>query len=163
MNRRLRGVLGTALVWGVGWSAIGLGAGWLQVVALRLAGISIPMAPARLVILVALRWAVFGVVAGSIFALALWYVGRRAGSLAALSPRRAAAWGAGAGVVLPLCVVALLAAGGAAVPLAAVLMLVVTGGVFGAGTAAGTVAVARRAPEPLGVARDMTALAPPVA
>jgi len=161
MNRRLRGVLGTALTWGAGWGVVGLGVGGLQAVALRAAATPIPMELTRFVALVTLRWAAFGLVAGTLFALALWYAGRRAGAVGVLAPRRAAAWGALAGVVLPLALVALLAAGGAVIPLATVLTLLVTGGAFGAGTAAGTVAIARRAPAPVGAGADVPSLSRP--
>lgn len=159
MNRRLRGVLGTALTWSAGWAAVGLGVGGLRAAALRAADLQVPMELWRFVALGTFRWAAFGLVAGTLFALALWYAGRRVGSLDALAPSRAAVWGLGAGVALPLCVIGLLAAGGAAVPLVAMLPLVVTSGVFGAGTAAGTVALARR-PAPL-VAGGQAATLPP--
>ena len=160
MNRRLRGVIGTALTWGTGWAVIGLGVAGLQAVALRASGVRVPMQLERFIALVTIRWAVSGVVAGTLFALALWYVGRRLGSLAALSPRRAAVAGALAGVALPLVVAPLLVVSGVAVPLTVLLPFVVTGAAFGAGTAAGTVALARRAPEPLGAGPDAVLSSP---
>ena len=160
MNRRIRGVIGTALTWGAGWAAVGLGVSGLRAVALRAADVQVPIDLWRFVALGTLRWAAFGLVAGTLFALALWYVGRRVGSLGALAPSRAAAWGLGAGVALPLCVIALLATGGAAVPLVAMFPLVITSGVFGAGTAAGTVALARRGPAPLAAGGQTTSLLP---
>jgi hypothetical protein len=124
---------------------------------------AVPMELERFVAVVTLQWAVSGIVTGTIFALSLWYIGRRTGSLGALSRRRAAAWGALAGVALPLGFGALLTAGGIGVPLAALLPLVATGAAFGAGTAAGMITLARRAPEPLAARRGAPALSPPVA
>jgi hypothetical protein len=159
MNRRLRGVLGTALTWSVGWGILGLVEAALR--SLPYKGVRIPIDPMRFVITVTLNRAIFGFVSGALFALALWYVGRRARGLGALSTRRVAAWGMVAGSVLPAGVVALLTATGVAIPLPPLLMMIATGGLFGAGTAAGTVAIARRAPEPLAVGSAATALAPP--
>jgi hypothetical protein len=163
MNRRLRGVIGTALIWGAGWAVVGLAVAGLQAVALRASGVRVPMQLERFVALVTLRWAVSGVVAGTLFALALWYVGRRGGSLGALSPSRAAVAGTLAGIALPLVVAPLLVMSGLAVPLTVLLPFVVTGAVFGAGTAAGTVALARRAPAPLAAGSDAPTLSPPAA
>lgn len=150
MNRRLRGVIGTALTWGAGWAVIGFGVSSVQAIALRAASVPMPIGLWRFVTMVTLRWATSGLVAGTLFALALWYVGRRVESLGALSTRRAAAWGLGAGIAVPLCIVALMIASGIAVPLLAMMPLVVTSALFGAGTAGGTVALARREPTALG-------------
>ena len=161
MNKRLRGVLGTALTWGAGWTVIGLAVGALQAIGLRAAGITIPMETSRFLALVTLRWTVFGIVAGSLFALALWYAGRRMTSFRALSGRRAALWGLGAGATLPLGFSAFLVAGGNSVPMIALVPFVITAGLFGAATAGGSVALARRAPE-LSAGSDTRALTPPI-
>lgn len=102
MLRRLRGVLGTALTWGAGWTVIGSVIGGAQVLALRTAGSPIPMTLSRFIVLVTLRWAVFGAISGALFALVLWYAGRRVASLSVLSTIRSAGWSALAGAVVPL-------------------------------------------------------------
>jgi hypothetical protein len=164
MNRRLRGTLGAALIWGIGWTGLGLAVSAVKLAAL--AALDAPVAELAPVVLgSALRWGLFGVVAGVLFALPLRRLGRRAGSLQALSARRASLWGGIAGAVLPLGVMASLT-GGAGVPGAAALLYVGVGVAFGSATGAGTVALARRAPgstRSLDAGQRLADLAPPVA
>jgi hypothetical protein len=162
MNQKTRATLGTVMMWSVGWAACGLALGVLRLALVAALGAWHP-APLLLLLLPALRWAVLGAAAGALFALALRRSGRRLPSLEALSPPRAAVWGAGAGLALPLGVlVAALALGAVAWPAALVLGVLGLGAALGAGTAAGTVAIARRAPVALAAPRPGP-LPPPVA
>jgi hypothetical protein len=149
MLRRLRGILGTALTWSAGWTAVGLTTGAVKVLMLRAAGLALPMESWRFVLIGTVRWTVFGAVAGILFSLGVMIATRRLRSLSSLSPRRAAWWGLGAGIVFPLVVVGGYAAVSGAPLLIRLLPLVVTSGVFGAGTAAGMLVLARRVPDSL--------------
>ena len=114
---RLRGIVGTAVAWGAAWAVPGL-----------LAGVP--------------QWILVGALAGAGFATALTMAERRR-RLEQLTLGRVAAWGA-LGAVVSAAVatpVLLLATGGA---LQLLPFLAAVGG-LGAGSAAGTVAVAQRA------------------
>jgi hypothetical protein len=147
MTRRLRALLVMTVTWAAGWAVIGLGTTGLQAVALGDA--RMPIHSGGLVLLVALRWAATGAVAGALFAAGLWLAGRRGATLGALPPRRVAVWGAaiGAGIVALCGIGARVAAVQAEVPLAVGLVWVVIGAAVGATTGAALVALARRAPE----------------
>lgn len=115
--RRLRGAVGMALTWGVAWAVPGL-----------LVGVP--------------QWILVGLIAGAGFSVVLGIAERRH-RLEELSLPRVAAWGAvgavgSALVAMPLL---LLISGGA---LAVLPFLSVVAG-LGAGSAAGTLAIARKA------------------
>jgi hypothetical protein len=162
MHRKTRGTLGTVVTWSAGWALFGLALGALRVVLLSALG-GAHQAPLVVLAVPVLRWAVLGAAAGAFFAFLVRRAGRRVPSLEALSARRAAAWGAAAGLALPLGVLAaMLALGPVAWPAALVLGVLGIGVALGAGTAAGTVALARRAPAGLATGPRTPAL-PPVA
>ena len=138
--RRTRGVLVAATLWAVAWSVVGLALG---LVAWAFAG---PFPdPAAMIVVAAIRWAALGGVGGAAFALALAAAERQATSPEALSTARVARWGALGGAVLPLLLLPLfwashpgaLGIGVFLVPLASAL---------GAGSATGSLRLARRAP-----------------
>ena len=118
--RRVRGLLGTALVWGTAWGGLTaagalLGGDWIGALTSGLAHF------------------VVGAVAGGTFA-GLLAIGERGRSLADLSPLRVAIWGATGGTLLAPLQYLIAPALGVAWP-----------GLVGAGLAVGSLALARRA------------------
>jgi hypothetical protein len=95
--RRIRGVFGMTLLWGAGWSLIGLvlGGGLWTVDRSGLV-------TGAVVLAAMLRWAALGAMGGAVFALALSVAERGERSADVLSSRRVARWGALGGAVLPL-------------------------------------------------------------
>lgn len=116
--RRIRGVIGTALTWGVGWSLVGLAGG-------------VPV----------LNWGVPGVIAGAGFAVALAIAGRRR-TLSEIPVWSAAGWGALGTVGAVLVATPLLFL---MMPALKIVPFIGVLAVLGAGSGAGTLAVARRA------------------
>ncbi len=152
LPRRLRGLLGVVVLWILAWTLFALVETTLSVLYLRSMG-----APLDLLLglypQVARRAAGFGLVAGLLFAAVLALRGRHLRTVDALSPRRAALWGAAAGLVLALPMLAVsLATGTLGVWYSGVLIKLAIGAAVGAGTAGGAVALARRVPDGTGVA-----------
>ena len=116
--RRTRGIIGTALTWGVGWSLIGLAGG-------------VPV----------LNWGIPGAIAGGGFAVALAIAGRRR-TLREISVGSAAGWGALGTVGAVLLAMPLLLLMMPALKIGPVLAVLA---VLGAGSGAGTLAIAKRA------------------
>lgn len=110
--------------------------------------------------MIVLNWSFVGAISGAIFAVALSVAERRTGSLDALSMRRVAAWGAVGGVGLPLL---LLPYYFATIPNALGFAATVTvmNGVLGAGAAAASLSLARRAGAELPSASRASVLEPP--
>lgn len=132
--RRIRGAIGIGLTWAVAWG----GAGTILMLTMLLATGNRPDPPFPLM------FSAFGFVAGIVFTGVIGLVEdpRR---LDQMSLRRFAAWGAAVGFVLSAIFVIVVAL---AADLAFLRNLVVVGPVFaaaGAASAAGTLAVARRA------------------
>lgn len=101
--RKLRGIIGMGLLWGVVWGLLGFLLGALQVLpgVLRLA--PLPFIVARLVGS-AFGWGIWGGLSGATFGGALMLAeGRR--SLADLSIARMGFWGAVGGLTLPVLVI----------------------------------------------------------
>jgi hypothetical protein len=146
--RRIRGALGTGLTWAVAWG----GAGTIVMLGFLLRTGSRPDAPFPLV------FGVFGFVAGVIFSGVLGLVeGRR--RFDQMSLPRFAAWGAAGGFVLAAAFVLVVSLAGDP---AFLWNLVVAGPLFAvaaAGSAAGSLALARRAQdrELLEMTEDATA------
>ena len=129
MNRllkRIRGIVGTGVTWALAW--VGLGA-----VVGALVGY-----PVGFLFRIALSNSVSGFLAGSAFA-AILSVAERKRTLEGLSLKRVALWGAIGGGLLSFLPMAY------GVPLAYLLGPLLINGGIGAGMAAGSVALARRA------------------
>ena len=159
-RRRVRGLLGIAALWSAAWSLYSLLETTVAVLHIRSLG-----GPVALMLPLygqhAARAAVFGLVAGALFAAALALRGRALGSVDALSTRRAAVWGGAAGAVLALpLLVGSLASGALGMVAGAVLLKLAVGMAIGAGTAGGAVALARRAPDALAAPRGVGTLPP---
>jgi peptidoglycan/LPS O-acetylase OafA/YrhL len=147
--RRIRGAIGTGLTWAVAWGGVGT----IVMLGFLLRTGSRPDAPFPLV------FGVFGFVAGVIFSGVLGLVeGRR--RFDQMSLPRFAAWGAAGGFLLAAAFVLAVSLTGDP---AFLWNLVVVGPLFAvaaAGSAAGSLALARRAqdPELLQTTKDVTAV-----
>jgi hypothetical protein len=132
--RRIRGIVGTALTWAAGWGILGAVVSALSIVA---SGPWDGPPVAKMVFLGALFLATYGFIAGLVFSLVVLAAERRR-TLHQLTLPRVTAWGGLGGVLM------------AAVPVAATGPSVLTGvfllmsGLLGAGSAAASLAVARR-------------------
>lgn len=129
MNRilqRIRGVVGTGLTWAAAWVGLGAGIG-------ALAGLDL-----QFILQIALGNSVSGFLAGSAFA-GILSVAERNHSLEELSLKRVAIWGALGASALTLLPLAY------GVPVGYLLAPILINGTIGAGMAAGSVAMARRA------------------
>ena len=124
--QRIRGVMGTALTWALGWGGLSAVFGILGGVPLRFMG------------MYALSGMVQGAIAGGSFALLLTVLERRH-TLEELSLKRVAIWGGLGGLALACLPVAF------GLPWAMILRPLIFDGLKGAGFAAGSVALARRA------------------
>ena len=147
--RRIRGALGMGLTWAIAWG----GAGMIVALGFVLASGSRPDAPFPLL------FSAFGFVAGVIFSGALGIVERRR-RFDQMSLPRFAAWGAAAGLLLSTIFVLAVSLAGDPTFL---WNLVVVGPAFAAaaaGSAAGTLALARKAQdrESLETTQDGTAV-----
>ena len=136
--RVLRGIVTTAVTWAVVWvpvSLIPFGIGSL---------FGSPL-PARVYLTIIIGQAVVGAVNGTVFATILAVAGRRK-SFETLSLRWIAVCGAVGGALLPFLGRAALIAADFPIPASALLSTLITNGVLGAGLAATTLSLARRAP-----------------
>ena len=140
--RRIRGAVGMGLTWAAGWSVVGTvlwGAGSL----LFLDGIFLDgtrVGPATEVAIVPFTFGVVGLVSGAIFSMVLGLAERRL-RFAQMSLTRFAAWGAAGGALLSILV---LIAESGQIGLSELIFLGVWP-LMGAGSAAGSLALARRA------------------
>ncbi len=139
--RRLRGILRTALVWGIAWTLPGIV--WVRGL-LWLTHAQVPGLGGVFWSSVIQNWTLVGAISGALFALVFSAAERRTHSLESLSMRRFAMWGAIGGAGLPLILFPAMArmipsAIGQALGAAAVY------GLLGAASAAGSLRLARRA------------------
>ena len=146
--RKLRGALGTAVTWAIGWGIVGFAAisGGVFVFG---GPVSFWGTVGPLTAITALS----GFVGGTVFSLVLG-AGYRRRSLSELKPGRMALWGAGAALLIPA---ALLGVGLIIhIPLEPALVAVVGVGLgaMGAGTAGGMVWLAQKADGGLGGGED---------
>ena len=161
--RKVRGAIGTALTWALGWTPIG--AAWAAYVWLSVRDALPPGAEPslfRVLAVVVGAWALSGAASGAVFAGVLALAERRR-RLEELPVSRVALWGALGGLAVPAAVfVALRVVYGVnAVYLSALLSSAAVSLSLGAASAAGTLLLARRAPEPaLAAAADDYALLP---
>lgn len=132
--RRIRGAVGMGLTWAAAW--FGAGLVLLMVVGFGAADVPFP-----------LGFGLFGFLAGVTFSGILGIVERRR-SFEDLSLPRFAGWGAAGGLLLSVVVALVAALGGDAVLLHNLPFLGPLFAVAGAGSAAGSLALARRAEEP---------------
>lgn len=96
--RRIRGVLVTALLWGIAWLPVGLAVGIYRALT-----ISIDFGAGfywRIISGSALVWAVWGAISGAVFATLLALLERRR-NVDTLSSRRTAVWGALGAMAVP--------------------------------------------------------------
>jgi len=133
--RRIRGAIGMGLTWATGWAPVGAVTGWITglVLGFPLGGIAVNYA---------VMFGVLGFVGGTIFSTVLRITeGRR--TFDELSLPRFVGWGALGGLVLGGLSVMIGLLGAGLGTLGAVMAGVAT--LLGAGSAAGTLAIARRA------------------
>lgn len=128
--RKLRGVIGTGLTWAVGWAAVSVGLSLLGGVPFRFLG------------QVAFSGLAQGFIGGSAFAVILSIAERRH-TLKELSLGRVALWGGIGGMFLLFPATLYLLP--TRIPSVSLLMPLFIDGLLGAGFAAGSVALARRA------------------
>lgn len=133
--QRVRGAIGIGLTWAAGWAPLGALTGWVTAAAFG-------FPPAVVATNYAVTFAVLGFVGGTIFSTVLRLTeGRR--SFEQLSLPRFVAWGALGGLVLGGIAVAVSLLGAGFTTLGAVIVSAST--LLGAGSAAGTLVVARAA------------------
>lgn len=142
--RRLRGAVGTALTWAMGWAPVG--AVWAGYIWLTIRSEFAP--PFWTIIYPISMWALWGAVGGTAFSGALAFAERRR-QVDELSVRRVALWGALGGLAMPVAVFAMLRLvygmqGGYLAPLVSMGAVSLS---LGAGSAVGTLLLARRAPD----------------
>ncbi len=131
--RRIRGVVGTALTWAAGWAGFAF--------ILSLTGYFGALGTVQVYAAVAALWAVVGFVGGAIFSVVLGIAERRR-SFDEMSLPRFAVWGAVGGLLLAI---PWLTGAGPPPALSEILGTGVVMGLLGAGSAAGSLALARRA------------------
>lgn len=143
MLRKLRGALGTALTWAVGWAVTAFAA---SSVAFLFIGRGLWL---DLVLQTTAAAAIFGLAGGATFSLVLGAIPWRR-RLTELRARRMALWGAGAGLLAPVALTFFAVATGARAQadVLAFVMLLFSG--LGAATAGGTVKLAQQASKRLG-------------
>ena len=151
--RRARGVLGIALIWGIPWFVMGGAVGLYGMANTPTKG---PEANLRFVGWMALGWALWGFLSGGIFALAVAGLERRR-TLAQLSGRRVALWGALGALALPTAFLGFVWATGGSVTWQGLAVTLPVSAALGAGCAAGTLALAQRGASRVG--RDPEAAA----
>lgn len=142
--RRTRGVLRTAGVWAAAWSVPGFV--WMSIFAYRSSFDRFDLLGFAWSIL--LNWTAAGAICGSLFALTLSVAERRQSSLAGLSMRRVATWGAIGGALLPLALFPMYPAS-LPNPLRQLEVTMVIFGILGAASAVASLHLARREPLPL--------------
>ncbi len=138
--RRLRGALGTAVVWAVGWA----GASVVVTSVLQLLGIGTTGLPFwQFAIVVAQNFAGFGFLCGGAFSLFLGVAGRKK----SLEELNAGLFGAGgavvAGIFLPVFTMVVNGLGGSPTPMAAVASMSGIAATLGGLTAFGTIKLAQ--------------------
>ncbi|MBV9772364.1 MAG: hypothetical protein JO040_00345 [Gemmatimonadetes bacterium] len=154
--RRLRGIASTSLLWAVAWGLVGAPAyGVLEVY--RNFQYGLPFSSDALLphmVIGAVFLALYGFLSGGAFSTVLALVERRS-KPEDLSMRRVTAWGAlgGVGILLLNAVLMLLFEGSLPGDMIPVLVIM---GTLGAGCAAGSLALARRAPDPKGTGEAFT-------
>lgn len=131
-RRRIRGAIGLGLAWGIAWFGAGL------VLALMFPGAADVPFP--------ILWGFFGFVGGVIFSAVLGIVERRR-SFDQMSLARFAGWGGIGGFLLCGAFVSIVAMFGETMPLEHFGLLGPVFTVAGAGSASGSLALARRAKE----------------
>lgn len=149
LARRLRGIAGLAAAWAVTWSALGI----LPSVAVQIfwfARHQTEMLSAwRVAVMVANGiplWGIWGAISGTVFAV-LMMLREREGSVGTLSARRIAAWGAFAGLPIPLLSTALMLTHARSLTVVpAVIGVIGVGALLGMACGVGSLALARRAP-----------------
>ena len=150
--RKLRGALGTALIWALGWGAIGF-----VVIAVLLLAVGSRDFYWETVIAFSLSSALSGLVAGATFSLVLGTLYRRR-HLSELSPLRMALWGAAAALLVPLGTLAAADTVGLQLETGVVAGMVLTMSGLGAATAGGTVRLAQAADRGLGAPAGVASL-----
>jgi hypothetical protein len=140
--RRIRGVLGTAMLWSIAWAPLGIA--WsttVWITAGRTAqGDWAPFPPVLGPMIMCAFW---GFIGGALFATALALVGRREASVASLRVRRVGLLGGIVGAVLPLVYSGVGVALGIATYVPSMLLIGLCGAV-GAGVASSALRIAQR-------------------
>jgi len=140
--RRLRGILGTALVWTVLWLPVSLVMAIYRYLPLNR---DFPVSPVKLIAVATLAWSVWGGLSGALFATILAIAERRR-TFSQLSARRVAAWGALGAIALPGAILSIAIVANPGFNLIPFSLLALTvSGVLGGTCAIGTLALARRA------------------
>lgn len=136
--RRVRGAIGMGLTWAIGWAPVGAVTGWVT-------GILLGFPAGGVAVNYAIMFGVLGFVGGTLFSTVLRITeGRR--TFEELSLARFTAWGALGGLALGGLSVLIGLLGASFGTLGAVMTGVAT--LLGAGSAAGTLAIARKADDP---------------
>jgi hypothetical protein len=138
--RVLKGIAKTAIVWAIAWVPLSFGLGLVS----ALFGAASP--PREIWMWLVYRQAVVGAITGAAFAIALVALGRTR-TLATLTYSRMAIAGALGGVIFPLITIAVFARMDSQLPVVPLIMGVVINGAVGAVCAAGSLRLARGAPE----------------
>ena len=140
--RRVRGTVGTILVWGLAGATLGIVLESIATIIRFTEGRSGPLLAVEPFQQAAAVWSTIGAAMGLGFALALWGATRGRATLAALSIRRVVTCGALAGVATALGLLGIIT-GGTLPPALAVGVYLVLGATMGIGAATGSVAIAR--------------------
>ena len=148
----------SAALWAVAWTIPGLI--WVGILALRLHNASRHMGGREFAWAVLLNWTTVGAISGAAFALALGLAERRKASLAALSMRRVAGWGAVGGAVLPIVLFPMFS-DSLPSPIQQLVGDVVVYGALGAASAAASLYLARHAAPQIRSAGGPAEVAPP--
>jgi hypothetical protein len=144
LARRMRGVIGTSLVWGGAWLLVGLAWGTYRAISISSAIDVRPPSGLTIVGVTTAIWTVWGLASGAAFAVALTIAERRQ-SLDGLSMLRVALWGAiGANVVPVIFLGVIMASDGDTDLLGPFAVIALVCALIGAVAAASTLAVARR-------------------
>ncbi len=153
--RKIRGLVGTAVTWAVGWAVAGFG---LIAIPLLVGRGAVPFW--RVALPFAAVIGVSGAVVGTLFSLVLGSIhGRR--TLDELKPGRMALWGGLAGLVTAGAAFAGVAAVGVPIPPKGVLMVTAMIAGFGAITGGGTVKIAQMSEPKLEAPDPPSPLPPP--
>jgi len=153
--RKIRGVVGTAVTWAVGWAVAGFGFIGLPLV---IAGRGVPFWSVALPFTAVVG--VSGAVVGTLFSIVLGSVhGRR--RLEELKPVRMALWGGLAGLVTAGFAFAAMAATGVTRPLTGVVGVTAMIAAFGAITGGGTIKIAQMSGPKLEAPDPPSPLPPP--
>jgi hypothetical protein len=142
--RRLRGIATMAVLWGGVWAVASLPfAAWISRIALKIPGLT----PSRweVALSVVQQFAATGAIGGAVFAIVFMAIERNR-RVEDVSLGRGALWGFVGGIAFPILVLSAALVGGAGLPWG--LSVLAISGALGAGCAAASLALARRAPEP---------------